>query len=445
MNDDYIRGLSTLRNLLPETALLEFEVLEARMLENLHHERLYGSTRDTASERFAIVDSLNHLAWKHKIKSFTELCFHPQTIKVDTEETPWASTKFSNHNAGQSTNSVVPPRVKTEFFTHVIPTAYYHLLSALDFPFFQVVIDNAHPNADDAKLSISAFIEDYSDLAKVTVEIAKGERKDVTLLPVLKHTALATLNDMRKVTLQISVRQDFPDTRNIYDDTKSIHLMARNRVLIATRNEEQRVIDLTRYLAAWVTPNNPEVAHMLRYAYDYHPGKALNGYQDGETTEESAKSVREQARAIFSALKYKAEFAYVNSALNWEIQPGWITQKVRLPGECLTERGLANCLDGTVLFASLLELIGIKPLLVLVPGHAFVGWHTERDSDQYEFLETTMIGTGDFDQAQAQATTLYTQAMNAKDFERELFHPFGFARLIDVVHYRHKEGIYPLE
>lgn len=443
--NDFVRGLSALREILPEEALLDFEILEARMLENIHRERLYGGTRDTAADRYAIVDSLNQLSWKYKVKSFTELCFHPQTIKVDAEEVPPASIKSSSTlETSQSASAVVPPRAKAEFFAYIIPTAYYHLLSAQDFPFFQIVIDNSHADADDAQISASAFIEDYSDLAKTTIEIVKGQRKNITLLPVLKHSALATLNDIRKVSLQISVRQDGPEMRNIYDFTQYIHLMARNRVLIAIRNEKQEIIDLTKYLVAWVTPNNPEVARMLRYACDYHPAKNLNGYQGGETVEEMAKSVREQARAIFSALKYKAKLAYVNSALNWEIRPDLITQKVRLPGECLLQGGLANCLDGTVLFASLLELVGIEPLLVLVPGHAFVGWRTGRDVDDYEFLETTMIGNGDFDQAQIYARDIYFRAMDAKDFERELFHPFGFARKINVAEHRH-EGVYPLE
>jgi hypothetical protein len=57
----------------------------------------------------------------------------------------------------------------------------------------------------------------------------------------------------------------------------------------------------------------------------------------------------------------------------------------------------------------------------------------ERDSDGYEFLDTSMIDEADFDQAQAHARSLYVQAMSNGDFERELFTYPGFARLIDIV------------
>ena len=49
-------------------------------------------------------------------------------------------------------------------------------------------------------------------------------------------------------------------------------------------------------------------------------------------------------------------------------------------------------MDGSVLFASVLRQIGIEPLLVLVPGHMFVGFALDQAGSQVEYLETTMIG-----------------------------------------------------
>jgi hypothetical protein len=36
---------------------------------------------------------------------------------------------------------------------------------------------------------------------------------------------------------------------------------------------------------------------------------------------------------------------------------------------------------------------------VLVPGHAFVGWEAWAGSGDWRFLETTLIGTADFEAA----------------------------------------------
>lgn len=135
---------------------------------------------------------------------------------------------------------------------------------------------------------------------------------------------------------------------------------------------------------------------------------------------------------------------YIDSPLNLGEQAGQVTQRVRLPTESLAAGGSANCIDGTVLFASLLELASIDPFIVIVPGHAFVGWRIWQGVHEYEFLETTMIGSDDFNAAQQVAQAQYNDALMRGYLNRGLFDPAGFARLIDVAACRTK-GILPLE
>jgi len=52
----------------------------------------------------------------------------------------------------------------------------------------------------------------------------------------------------------------------------------------------------------------------------------------------------------------------------------------------------ANCVDGSVLFASLLRKIGIEPFLVLVPGHCYVGFYLDAAQENPIALETTLLG-----------------------------------------------------
>jgi hypothetical protein len=151
-------------------------------------------------------------------------------------------------------------------------------------------------------------------------------------------------------------------------------------------------VDFKPYLGAFVTPNAPSLMKFLRFAADYHPDGRLVGYQG------SAESVRPQVKALYDALKNHADITYVNSVIDFSPQQGFACQRVRLPRESLADRE-ANCIDGTVLFASLLEGISMNPAIVLVPGHAFLAWETWRNSNQWEYLETTMIGTSTFEEA----------------------------------------------
>jgi len=64
------------------------------------------------------------------------------------------------------------------------------------------------------------------------------------------------------------------------------------------------------------------------------------------------------------------------------------SQRVRLPAAVWRDRR-ANCIDSSVLIAAVLERLGMRALIVLVPGHAFVGY---RDGERAEYFETTLLG-----------------------------------------------------
>jgi hypothetical protein len=126
-------------------------------------------------------------------------------------------------------------------------------------------------------------------------------------------------------------------------------------------------------------------------------------------------------KALYDALKNTGQITYVNSLIAFTPEEGLSTQRVRLPRESLQDKQ-ANCIDGTVLFASLLEGVSLNPAIVVVPGHAFVGWETWRDSDEWEYLETTMIGTHDFEAARksgASTAAFFQQLAAATDNENK--------------------------
>lgn len=75
-------------------------------------------------------------------------------------------------------------------------------------------------------------------------------------------------------------------------------------------------------------------------------------------------------------------------------------QHIRRPSEVLAALS-ANCLDGSLVFASTLELLGMEPVLITATGHAFVGLKSAPGSKIVWPLETTLVGTRPFDDALA--------------------------------------------
>jgi len=317
-------------------------------------------------------------------------------------------------------------------------------LTSKEFPFVEVKIDNTGRGNVNAAFRIEVALEDFSDSAVVTPQVMKGKQTKVALLPALRKEAVTALSEMRPTTLRVTVHQTAPTERLLHEQTYPIRLHARNTALLAMRGLDGGIVDLSDYLAAWVTPRSSVTEQWLRRAANHHPKNSLVGYQGASDLLDGAKIVRAQAQAIFAILKQDANITYVNSTLNMEGEDGQITQRVRLPSESLAAGGSANCIDGSVLFASFLELAALDPMLVLVPGHAFVGWRIWRGVDQYEFLETTMIGSSDFSSAQDRGRQQYENALLKGYFSRGLFDPGGFARLIDIAACRDRD-ILPLE
>jgi len=337
------------------------------------------------------------------------------------------------------------PKVAVRLLTPIVPTAFCHNLSAKEFPLVQLTIDNSAKIAKSAQLYAKASIEGFSDQAVTSVAVPGGECTQLALLPTLQITACMTLNEIRPATLRVTVRQFGSGSELLLlDQTYSINLHAYDTSLLGIRTPDGKVVDLTDHLCAFVTPHMPEIEGLLRKAVEYHPYHHIVGYQGAGSVDEARATTRKQVQAIYKALKHDAGLAYVNSPLNFGKQRGQITQRVRLPVTSLHEnQSRANCIDGTVLYASLLELANLEPVIVLVPGHAFVGWRIWRGIDQYDFLETTMTGTDEFEAALETGNQHYAQARDNEYFQRELFDPLGFARLIDVAACRARH-IYPL-
>ena len=199
----------------------------------------------------------------------------------------------------------------------------------------------------------------------------------------------------------------------------------------------QAPFDSAYMIAAWITPNDPFVEQILGLARKkWHlRSRSLSGYAGSDVTA--------QIRAIFDAVR-SVGIGYVDSHVTFG-QVGHI-QRVRLPGESVQQRA-ANCIDGAVLFASLFENIGLEPLIILTPTHAFVGVKTAPNSKQAIFIETTVVGRskleslkkGEFtyDAAIKEGANQYNKALNAAQSDKYALY------IIDIKKAR-AAGIHPL-
>lgn len=327
--------------------------------------------------------------------------------------------------------------VKVELFTRSLPTGLLHLYSAQDLPLVQFSMRNGL--REMTTVILTSWIEDYSYHRTDTVSLAGGQQKTVTQLPILKPEATYRVREVRKGALHTRISYLRDDSEHLHShQSYELELLARDVLIWALRTED-RIIDLSKHVAAWVTPNAPAVIEMLRVAADHHPRGKLWGYQgEGSLAERTART-RGQVNAIFEALKAEGQITYIDAPISFGRDPQNIQQRVNFPADSLRYRQ-ANCLDGAVLYASLLERASIHPVIVLIPGHAFVGWEVWKRTGTYEYLETTMTGSHTFDEARKRGMREFDQARDMLD--RPLFDPSGYARRLDIVEL-HKQGTLP--
>ncbi len=86
------------------------------------------------------------------------------------------------------------------------------------------------------------------------------------------------------------------------------------------------------------------------------------------------------------------------------------SQHVRLIEDSVNN-SQANCVDGSVLWASLMQRIGIDSFLVMEPTHCYAGFFTDPEHENAYAIETTMLGA-DLSEEDYEAAPIIEEAVS---------------------------------
>jgi hypothetical protein len=206
---------------------------------------------------------------------------------------------------------------------------------------------------------------------------------------------------LRKITQQIPMNVDFEvevNGKSLGDKTETLQIRSINDCPYGVANSEETVddenvesgsADLGWMFAAYVNENHPQLDKILQEALATKIVSSFNGYQDNDPSQ-----VVKQVFAIWTALqKHGIQYSSVTETPGGSATVN--SQFVRFLDQSIAMTQ-ANCVDGTVLFASLLRKVGINPALVAKPEHMYLGFYlnnSENEDERELFgLETTMIG-----------------------------------------------------
>jgi hypothetical protein len=186
--------------------------------------------------------------------------------------------------------------------------------------------------------------------------LVPGETYDLGVVDLaLSHDFLAQLTERVAGTLHVEVLQ-----------SESVISRRDQRVDLLAYDEWSGLSIVPEILAAFVTPNHPAIegvlAEVATLLSEWTGDGSLSGYQS-----KNPSRIATVAAAIYSVLQRRG-IRYVNPPASFEVTG----QKIRLPDRIFKHR-LATCLDLAVLTAACLEQAGLNPLIVIKPGHSFLG------------------------------------------------------------------------
>jgi hypothetical protein len=239
-------------------------------------------------------------------------------------------------------------------------------------------------------LRVEAQIPGVTEAAIRTVTLLGGAQREVVYLVPQLSTSFAAAGVRSEKPAHLHLKINDGD-KVLYEDTLGIALLPRDSLPLFREIGADITKMTPEYIGAWITPNARAIDSFLTAAKQRHPQKMFVGEQAGTVP---------QVKAIYEELKARGVTYVMDPTVNTDLVK---VQRTRLPSEVL-ESTNAQCLEGTILFATLLESIGLRPIIAIVPGHAYVGWHATRadgvkpDADRL-FLETTMVGNAPFDAA----------------------------------------------
>jgi hypothetical protein len=240
--------------------------------------------------------------------------------------------------------------------------------------------------------TVSAEIPDWSRHSVQTVNLAPNESRTIRLNPELLPQAFLN-GEIRPATLE--VRANILGTALGYNETRPVYLHSASDFFWGDK------LANAQFIARWVTPHDPAVMKLVSLARNYVRRGRLAGYElPGSSAPAVAVQVEDEARGVFAAMEHLG-LSYVDSVSTYGNFASK-AERVRLPSETLTLNG-ANCIDMSIAFAAAMENLGMEPVIVLVPGHAFTGVRLAPGSSRILYLDLTVMPDGTFDAAMRRA------------------------------------------
>ncbi len=233
---------------------------------------------------------------------------------------------------------------------------YSSLYLASRFPLIQGIAISCDAPVENAVLSLS-FSPDFMEPMRWELgRLEPGEHQQAVPCGAYDPARLAALQEAAPGRAEVELRSG----RELVAEASFAFTWLPGNVWAGARA-------FPELLAALILPNDPAVDRLLSMGADVLQRNGLSPSWRGYRAERNA--IVNQVHALWEAME-QLQLTYALPPRSWHEHGSG--QKLRTPSQILAG-GCATCLDTTAYFAAALAQAGFNPLVVLLPGHAFVG------------------------------------------------------------------------
>ncbi len=250
------------------------------------------------------------------------------------------------------------------------------------------------------RVSASISMEPYASEATFDIEVPPQTGRFLGVTQRFDFERLYALSTTTPAVIEMTIT---PEGGSPQSFTDTVLLEPVNRIAWAMPFQGE-MLDMRKFVVALVTPADREglVHKLIKDASQRLKPPIMNGYQSGDTA-----IVRLQLEVLYETLQARG-YNYTS------ISEGFFEGIQRVRPACVSlKHNTGNCIEGTLVFASALEALGMQPSIAFTPGHAFLSLAVAPGSQSTFFLETTMLGSGSFEEAMAAGAKHFTEANEA--------------------------------
>ena len=277
--------------------------------------------------------------------------------------------------------------------------SYNSLFDGILYPSVLLALANYSGPEEEASFSVSVTAPANNAVLRVTVDSTalnyvtilqevmprKGER--YTFYPKVKwkYDKLYRQRQQRPIDLSFTCYVNDEEV-----DVKTLRLNCRSvsDCPLSMRDTAGRSYDFRWLFMGYVNEEHPIIDSILNTIVQQGIVSGFTGYQKG-----SQQVVRQVEAIWYYALERGITYSSISCTANPSKRAS--TQHIRFFDEVYNSRQ-ANCIDACVFFASLMRKVGLKPVILVEPCHAYLGYYADNKKRDLRLLETTITGWVNF-------------------------------------------------